>query len=361
MRYLLCLITTAALAATADVTLTVDKLVDFVRSSIQMKKPDKKLADSLHHVKLTQKLDDQTIADLQAMGAGPKTVASLKELGETSAKLPDASTAPPKAIPTVIPDPDAVEQSKIIEEARNYVMNYTRQLPNFMCLEVVRRDVDPTGTGGRWHHVDTDTIRVSYFEHHEDYQVVSVNDQPVTNKTIGQLSGAVSKGEFGSMMKEIFEPESHARFSWAYWSSLRGRLTYVFDYDIEQMYSKYRVTVAKTSSIVPAYRGRVFIDKDTKMVTKVTLAPYDIPATFPIRGIHSSVDYDFTKIGDAEFLLPVKAVVTSMRANQQLHRNDIQFSGYRRFGTETNIKFDTPEPIPDEKFKEKPLEEKKKP
>jgi len=224
MRYLLCLITTAVLAATADVTLTVDKLVDFVRSSIQMKKPDKKLSDYLHHVKLTQKLDDQTIADLQAMGAGPKTIAGLKELGETSAKLPDALTAPPKAIPAVIPDPDAVEQSKIIEEARNYVMNYTRQLPNFMCLEVVRREVDPTGTGGRWHHVDTDTIRVSYFEHHEDYQVVSVNDQPVTNKTIGQLSGAVSKGEFGSMMKEIFEPESHARFSWAYWTSLRGRL-----------------------------------------------------------------------------------------------------------------------------------------
>jgi hypothetical protein len=343
MRYLLCLITAAALAATADANLTVDKLVAFVRSSIQMKDSDVQVADRLHHVKLTEKLDDQIIEDLQGGGAGPKTVAALKELAAASVKLD--SPAPPQRKETaagVKPGPDDEEQARIIGAARSYVMNYTKQLPNFICVEVVRRDADPTGTGQSWHHLDTDTIKLSYFEHHENYQVVLVNNQPTTSMTMEQLGGTVSQGEFGSLMKEVFEPDSHARFTWDHIGTLRGRPTYVFAYDIEQVNSKYRVTVEKTETIVPAYRGLVYIDKDTKMVTRITTVPYDMPVTFPIREIHGLLDYDFTKIGEAEFLLPSKASVTSKRSDNYLSRNDIQFTIYRKFGSDSTIKFDTP-------------------
>ena len=36
------------------------------------------------------------------------------------------------------------------------------------------------------------------------------NDQPVTNVKMEQLGGTVSAGEFGTMMSEIFEPQSQA-------------------------------------------------------------------------------------------------------------------------------------------------------
>ncbi|HYL79050.1 MAG TPA: hypothetical protein VEU96_32970 [Bryobacteraceae bacterium] len=359
MRYVLSLVAVLALAATSEMSLTVEKLVTFIRSSVQMKQPDKQVAEYLKHVKLTQKLDDQTIEDLQNYGAGPKTIAVLKDLGETSAKLPDAPP-PPVKITTVMPGPDSMEQAKILDAAREYVMNYTKQLPNFICVEVVRRDVDPTGTGRNWRHIDTDTIKVSYFENHEDYQVVLVNNQPVTNMKMEQLGGTVSQGEFGSMMREIFDPESHTRFAWDHWATLRGRRTYVFAYEIEQMYSKYHVSVEKSNTIVPGYRGQVFIDQDTNMVTKVTLVPYDMPLGYPIREIHSSLDYEFTKIGDAVYMLPIKALVTSSRTDNYLSKNDIEFRAYRKFGTETTIKFETPEPLPEETTKEKPLEPKKK-
>jgi len=359
MRVLLYLIAAAGLAATAEMTLTVDKLINFIKSSVQMKQPDRQVAEYLHHVKLTQKLDDQTIEDLQTLGAGPKTIAALKEMGEASAKLPVAPPPPPKPIVTVKPAPSSIEQDKIIEEARDYVMNYTKQLPNFICVEVVRRDVDPTGTGHSWRHIDTDTIKVSYNERHEKYEVVLVNNQPVNNLTMEQLGGTVSQGEFGSMMEEVFSPESHARFAWDHWGTLRGRPTYVFEYDIEQTYSRYHVTVEKSSTIVPAYRGLVYIDKDTKMVTKITQIPYDMPASYPIRELHGSLDYELTKIGESEYMLPVKAVITSTRADNYLTKNDIEFRLYRKFRTETIIKFDTPDALPDDKFKEKPEEKKK--
>jgi hypothetical protein len=95
------------------------------------------------------------------------------------------------------------------------------------------------------------------------------------------------------------------------------------------------------------------------MVTKITQIPYDLPATFPVHDVKLSLDYDFTKIGDAEFLLPLKSV-NSSSSTRYLSRNEIEFRLYRKFGTETTIKYETPEPLPEDKTKEKP-EEKKKP
>ena len=359
MRCLLCLVATVMLAASTEMSLTVQKLIVFIRSTVQLKQPDRQVADYLRHVKMVEKLDDRTIEDLQTMGAGPKTVAVLKELRDNSASLPTAAAPPAKIVATPIPGPDSIEQAKIIDEARQYVMNYTKQLPNFICVQVTRRSVDPSRRGDHWYHTDTVTSRLSYNEQKEDYQVVLVNNQPVTNTKLEQLGGTTSVGEFGSMMKEIFSPESDTRFSWERWATLRGKRTYVFAYQIDQAHSKFRITAERTNDIVSAYRGLVYIDRDTKMVTKITLDPYDIPGDFPVREAHESLDYDIEKIGDAEYMLPLKAEL-SLTSSRVMTKNEIEFRLYRKFGTESTIKFDTPDALPDDKTKEKPIEEKKK-
>jgi hypothetical protein len=355
MRWIFCLVTALGLAASAEMNLTVDQLVKFIHSAVQLKQPDRQVAEYLKHVKMAEKLDDQTIEDLQSQGAGPKTVAALKELGTASATLVKAAAPPPvpKAVYVQAPPPDSIEQGKLIEETREYVKNYTKSLPNFICVQVTRRDVDPTGLGTAWHHVDTITTKLSYNEGHEDYQIVLVNSTTADpGMTMEKLGGTTSAGEFGSMMREIFDLGSHAQFEWDHWGTLRGRSTYVFSYDIEQQYSQFHVVADKTLDIVPAYRGLVYIDKDTKMVTKITQIPYNMPETFPIHDVALSLDYDFVKIGDAEFLLPLKSVNTSSRTRFK-SRNEIEFRLYRKFGTESTIKFETPEPLPDDKTKEK--------
>ncbi len=358
MRCILCLVTTLGLAVAADMSLTVTKLVAFVKSSIQLKQPDKQVAEYLHHVKMVEKLEDQTIEELQGLGAGPKTVGALKELRDGSASLREAAPPPPKPVIIPLPGPNSIEQAKIIDEVRRYALDYTKQLPNFICVQVTRRDVDPSGTGNTWHHIDTITQRLSYNEQKEDYQVVLVNNQPVTNTKMEQLGGTVSAGEFGSMMKKIFEPETQTRFAWERWATLRGRRTHVFAYEVEQAHSDYHVSVDKVLEIVPAYRGLIYVDRDNKMITKITLIPFDMPDTFPLRDIKTSLDYDLAKIGDAEYMLPLKAVITSVRSNRYMTKNDIEFRLYRKFGTETTIRFE-PEALPDDKIKEKPPEQKK--
>jgi hypothetical protein len=355
MRYVLILAAAIGLAA-ADMSLTVDKLTAFIRSAIQLKTPDKDVAEYLHHVKMVEKLDDRMVEELQGMGAGAKTVAALRVLSDASSTLPVAVPPPPKPIYVPPPPPSSIEQAKIIDEAREYVMNYTKNLPNFICVQVTRRSFDPKG-GNNWYKGDTITTRLTYDGQKEDYQVVLHNDQPVTNKSMEAFGGTTSAGEFGTMMKEIFEPESQARFAWEKWATLRGRRTYVFAYDIEQQFSKYHILVEDNLNIVPAYRGLVYIDQDTKMVTKLTLDPYNLPETFPVRESHQSLDYDFEKIADAQYLLPLKAVLTVSRSRYG-SKNETEFRLYRKFETGSTIKFETPDALPDDATKEKPPEDK---
>lgn len=341
--------------ASAQMQLTVEQLVGFIKSSITLKQPDKQVADYLKHIRLTNKLDDRTIEDLQGLGAGPKTVAALRELGETSANLaePPKVVEQPKAAP--IPPPDSIEQGKILEEVRDYALNYTSQLPNYICVRVDRRSVDSSGSGNSWRLIDTVTTKVSYFEQKEDYKVVLVNNSPVNDMSLEKLGGTISEGEFASMMREIFMRESEARFEWDHWGTLRGKRVYVFSFDIDQPHSHYRIVADRTQEYVPAYRGLVYIDADTKMVTRIKHVPYDIPKTFPIQQVETILDYDYTKISDREYLLPMRAVVTS-RSARYLTKNEEEFRMYRKFGTESTIKFETPEPLPEDKTNEKPLQ-----
>jgi len=353
MRCLLLLVTSLILTAAGEMPLTVEKLTEFIKSAVSMKQPDKQVAEMLRHFKMTEKLDDRTIEELQSLGAGPKTVAALKDLGDASASLPEAAPPPPKPVVVPIPPPDSVEQAKIIDQARDYVANYTKGLPNFICLQVTRRDVDRAGNGTNWYHMDTITAKLSYNGQHEDYEVIMKNDAPVTNVKMDSLGGTVSAGEFGSMMAEVFDPQSQAQFSWDHWATLRGRRTYVFAYDIAQENSRYHIIEKETGKdIVPAYRGLVYIDRDNEVVTKLTPNPYNIPADFPVHEAHESLDYDLQKIGDMEYMLPLKAVLTS-KLSRYGTKNDIEFRLYRKFETGSTIKFDTPDPLPEDQTKEK--------
>jgi hypothetical protein len=339
-------------------TVSVADLVKFIKSSIQLKENDAVLAKYLGHMKLTGHLDDRTVEELQSLGAGPKTVAALREMVDASAKLPEAAP-PPKALPPPppAPPPDLIEQGKIIAAAREYALNYSKQLPNYLCLEVVRRAIDEhvndVAGSEQWRSDDTVVMRLSYFEQKESYKIVTVNNRTAEDKTVDSLGGVTSQGEFGTMLREIFAPESEARFEWDHWAKLRGRKMYAFSYDIDKPHSQYSILWEKTDKIVPAYRGLVYIDADTNQIMHITLEPYDIPSSFPVRASKEVLDYDFQKIGDSEFLVPLKVVLTS-RTTKYLSKNEIEFRLYQKFGTDTVIKFDeTPAPLSEDKVKEK--------
>jgi hypothetical protein len=352
-RLALAMLLIVAAPTWAETRLSVAQVVSFVKSAIQMKQQDRQVADILRKVTLTNKLDTGTVEDLQGLGAGPKTVEALMLLVDASKNL-EAPPPPPKRIVVAIARPDAAEQAKVLGEVREYALSYVKQLPNFICLQVIRRYYDQSGMEF-WHLADTITTRLTYFEQKENYKVVSINNR-TTDVAYDKLSGATSSGEFGTLMREIFLPETETRFTWDHWATLRGRRVHVFTYRVLQGNSRWHVNYERTQDIVPGYTGSVYVDAEFPVVLRITMEAEDIPPTFPIQRAGTVLDFDYQKIGDNENLLPLRYVM-NMRESKYLVKNEVEFRGYRKFSAETSIKFDDtpPPPLSDDKTKEQPV------
>src|ERR1700682_2778584 len=67
--------------------LSVKQLMSFLQSSIQIKQTDKEVAGFLAKARMTERLDDRTIEELQGLGVGPRTLAALRLLRDQSAGL----------------------------------------------------------------------------------------------------------------------------------------------------------------------------------------------------------------------------------------------------------------------------------
>src|SRR4051794_33212429 len=260
MRKLLAALCLAAALAPAQATRTVDQLVAYIKTAIEQKYKDAEVAASVQGIRLSNRLDAETVTHLGRLGAGPKTVAALKHLSETSASLPAATSAATAAKPEPVlpPAPTAAEQKQIIEAVRENSLNYTRTLPDYLCRQVTKRRVDPTGDGA-WRDTDVILEQLSFFDQKENYKVVMVNNSMVTNNVQhDQLGGATSSGEFGSILRAIFTPESQTEFQFERWTGLRGRWQQVFSFHTGQPIYSIRHGESKRTVVARAH-GQVFI------------------------------------------------------------------------------------------------------
>jgi hypothetical protein len=66
-----------------------------------------------------------------------------------------------------------------------------------------------------------------------------------------------------------------------------------------------------------------------------------LPPGFPLDAIESDIDYDFVRIGDAQYVLPVHSESsTCERGSYVCLRNETVFKDYDKFGASTSITFD---------------------
>ena len=330
---------------------TVDELVNFIRSAIQAKYDDRKIAEEVQKIKLVNRLDATTVDLVQHMGAGQRTMAAVHKLAEASANLPAAA---PKAAPAPLAPPDAAELEGILAAIRQNALNYTESLPNYICTQVTKRHVDPTGTES-WRVADTIMEQLTYVDHRENYKVMLVNDRPVTNNPgHDQLGGASSSGEFASILHTIFDPATQTDFGWERWVSLGGQRTYVFHFRVSQPRYSIRHEASKRS-IATGFHGLIYANRDTKMVMKVKMECDNIPADFPIQSVALELNYDTVEISGQEFVLPLLSEVRS-REGRLLSWNEVSYHSYHKYSADASISFDTPDAVNTDRLKEQPAQ-----
>jgi hypothetical protein len=361
LRVVVCAITFLLVGAPAPAqqTLTVSRLIEFVTSSIQQKNNDKDVAKFLGAIKLSERLTPQVVEELQSDGAGPKTAEVLMQMVNQTASL---KPPPPKIVmtapkPTGPPEPSDAEKKKALDEVTSFSLDYGKTLPDFVCLQVTRRSVDMhyrPETGGSWSQYDRLLEKLTFFDHKENYDLIQRNDQAMVGKTWKSLGGSISRGEWATVLEEIFDPATHTEFKWLRWGNLDGNLTHVFQYRVEQKYSHETIAAEGSPTITAGFHGLLYVERGDNFPLRITVVP-DIPADYPLQDVDQLVDYRFQKIADETFLLPADSRVT-MRNGQDGFRNEIVWQQYHKYSAGTSIIFDTGDDksIPDDKAKEQP-------
>lgn len=236
--------------------------------------------------------------------------------------------------------PNPEQQRAAIESVRKSALSYSASLPDFLCTETVWRYRNTTSVP-EWSPMDTLTVQLSYFEHREEYKLLLVDGQK-TKLRYDEAGGSVSQGEFGSMLQEVFLPSAEAVFSWDSSSALRGRPVQVYRYAVSADKAHYQLSFNLNDrhySASAGRRGLVYVGAGGE-VLRITCVADNLPASFPIDRLLSTLDYDFTDIGARSFLVPHTAVV-EMQAGILGSKNEIDFHDYRKFSAEAGINFDT--------------------
>jgi hypothetical protein len=357
-----------AVTAWAQYVMTADQAIEFIKSSLKLHHDsDAQIANAVKKIKLKQKLEERRVEELQGLGAGPKTIAALRDLSAGSEGLPDAPAPVAVAPKPVIPPPNPEELSRILHDMIDNARNYTKSLPDYMCIQVTRRHIDPTGKED-WRSYDRIQEQVSYVDHKEHYEVSMINGQAVKNVEHQRLGGSTLSGDFGTIFGEIFAEETATEFEWDHWATLRGKRMYVFSFHVPQSRSQFTIYDGETRRTVTAgYRGLIYADRDSNMVMRYKFECEDLPASFPVKAVGLDVNYDFIDIADHKYVLPLKTEVKSTAQTARgkfMTWNEAEFHMYKKFGTESSITFDSTDlppdttqeqpPIPDAKDQKKP-------
>lgn len=361
MKFLRCVcLLLAAVCALAQARVTAEQLVQFIQTSIRQKDDDGKVAKQVQMLKLSTRLETATVTKLQQSGAGPKTVAALTRLVADSANLSAATaTASPKTDAAAPPPPSPEEWKKIVDSVRETALAYTESLPNFICSQVTERQAALAGSGD-WRKQDTILEKLSYNDHQENYKVVMINDRVATDKKHEDLGGTTSSGEFGSIMRTIFDPRSGTEFGWSALVRLSRpngeRVAYRMAFRVAQhLYSIDDKNSKRSVSV--GYHGLIWADQETSSILRIKFDCDDIPADFPVKSVALDLNYDFVEIAGQKFALPIRADIRSHEDKFESW-NQNRYANYQKFGTDTTITFDTPDVSPD-KLDEKPVVKKK--
>lgn len=341
-----------ALCVAAQGRRTVEDLVTYIRTAIAQHYKDGDVAATVQNIRLASRLDEKTVTELQHLGAGPKTVAALHKLAAGSASLPEAAPPAVKAEPALPPPPEPAEFRRIVAEIRDNSLNYTKNLPNYLCTQITRRHVDP-GTGS-FRDADVILEQLSFFDQKENYTVKMVNNSMVTSNSVqhDKLGGATSSGEFGSILRAIFAPESETQFAWQRWSGLNRHWVYVISFQTGQ--PMYTITHdGSKRTIHTRTHGLIFADRDTRMVMRLHMECDGIPPDFPIQSVSLDQDYDFQEIGGQPYMLPLHSDVRSREGNYRAW-NEVTYRSYHKYGAEASISFDTGDQPADKLKEEKP-------
>jgi hypothetical protein len=237
--------------------------------------------------------------------------------------------------------PTAKEQARVLAVVTGFAHDYLTRLPDFNCIRTTRHFL---GKGGDWRPQVKVASELSYYDQSEHYRIVAVDGVPKKKVSALTMAGGwiETDGNFGWVMKQLFDPQVHAHFEWQGWDEVRGKRALVFKYHVDLTESTATSTrcvgwvVFNTCrSLKYGFHGLLFVSEGSTEILRISHVPENLPANYA-QG-ESFVEYGRVTVAGTEYLLPVAdGIETTM--GKPLYRNLSTYGEYRKFVADSTLK-----------------------
>lgn len=330
-------------------------------------KTDAELAQQLSGFELTERLSSMRLAQSSANLPGEKSRDALLLLSDRSVFLqPPGDEIPAQQ------SPDAARARQMLTSLVNYVNTTLRQLPNLIATRETTAFEDrpaedalePTGTVSYsylpLHVVGKSTASVTFRDRKE-----VVEDGGKSSKQGGRGSGLTTTGEFGPILSTVLGDALKGRITWARWEQSAKLTLAVFHYEVPEDKSNYQIAFccivngydpSGQPELQPfdekaGYEGEIRFDPAEGTIYQMTLQS-KLPPHALVSNAGMMVEYAPAEIAGRSYMCPTKSVSilrahvyqphgmysqTDYRGPAKTFLNDVAFSHYRRFGSETRI------------------------
>jgi hypothetical protein len=225
----------------------------------------------------------------------------------------------------------------LVEETRQWALTFTNGLPNYVCDQLTTRYMQRSRASD-WEPLDVISAKVVYEDGQEDYKEIMVGGKK-TNKSMMDLGGSTSVGEFASTLHSLFSDRTNAEFKLYESSSVGGNAASIYDFKVVLRNSDWLIKVGG-QELLPAYSGSVWIDKHSAEVRRIEMQADNIPKDYPLDSIQMAIDYDKVHLGTQEYLLPIHSEnLACWRGQPVCTKNAIDFRDYHKYTGESTIEF----------------------
>ena len=260
-----------------------------------------------------------------------------------------AAGTPAPGPPQPSPDP-----SKVLEAARASALAYSSKLPDFVCTQVTHRTtwnaneasqfatgisgtapmsaVPRTDTQGGGQDI---TEQVTFFDQKESYQVVSIDGRKASGVNHLQIQGAMTAGEFGSALHDLFDPASHAEFSPGKLVHLHHHPVWQFAFRVPSEHGNIVLLTNPDRETEVPYSGFILIDPATLDVLRIH-STLDLPPGFALQHGETTVDYKPILIAGRKYNLPYHSEVR-LADSTRVYVNSIDFRHYHKYAVESRV------------------------
>jgi hypothetical protein len=226
---------------------------------------------------------------------------------------------------------------ELIDRTKQWSETFSQGLPNFVCNQVTTRYVERSRSEG-FEANDVLSAKVVYEDGKENYQEIMVGGKR-TNKSMRELGGSTSTGEFASTLRSLFSDYVNAEFKFHESSTVGKTPVAIYDFKVLLPHSDWEIQMG-SQRLHPAYSGSVWVDKTTGEVRHIELQADNIPKNFPGDTEATTLDYEPVRLGTSNFYLPVHSEnLSCFRGTSICTKNVIDFRDYHKYSGESSVEF----------------------